>query len=77
MFFHMDKTAKQAAMRARFPFPAGIIDDLRAVFGPAVVPTYMQQGDDSWGRELDESRYTVIAGDNLVLPVKKEEKHGR
>lgn len=66
-----EKAAKQAAMRARFPFAAGITDELREVFGPSVAPSYMRQGGDTWGRKLDESRFTVVTAGQMVLDSKR------
>lgn len=68
-----EKTAKQATMRARFPFAAGITDELRAVFGPSVAPSYMRQGDDVWGRKMDESRFKVLHAGQLVLDTKRDD----
>ena len=68
--FVMDKKARQTAMRARFPYAAEVTDALRAEFGPQVAPTFMQQGDDTWGKLTDESRYTVIHAGQMVLDTK-------
>lgn len=73
----MNKAEKQAAMRARFPFAAGITDALRAAFGAGVVPTYMQQGDDAWGRKLDESRFNVVTAGQMVLDSKHIDEMGK
>lgn len=61
-------------MRARFLFAAGITDALREVFGAGVVPTYMQQGEDEWGRKVDESKYRVIKGKDMVFNIKRYKK---
>lgn len=70
-----DKQAKQAAMRARFPFSAGVTDALREVFGAAIAPTYMQQDGDKWGRQIDESRYTVLTAGQIVLDDKRDDEN--
>lgn len=67
--------AEKPSFTATFPAAAAVIGEFRKAFGPGVQPVYVNEGAAEIGRPLDETRYTVIGGADLV--VKKPQKGGR
>lgn len=67
--------AEKPSFTATFPAAAAVIGEFRKAFGPGVQPVYVNEGAAEIGRALDESRYTVIAGPDLIL--NKPQKGGR
>lgn len=59
---------------ASFPASAAIIGEFRSVFGASVRQTYVEEGGMEVGTRLDESRYTVICGADLIIKIKPEGK---
>lgn len=73
----MAASLKKPSFTETFPQCAEVIGAFRAQFGADVKPVYCEEGGRSVGRPLDESRYTVICGADLVLAPKKEKNNGR
>lgn len=50
-----------------FPVTAEIVSEFRSLFGSAVKPTFAKERDREMGKPLDEGRYTVISGADMVI----------
>ena len=75
---NMAEQTKKPSFSAAFPGAADIIGDFRKAFGPGVMHTYAEESGRTVGAEFDETRYTVIAGKDLILELpKKEESRDR
>ena len=66
---------RASVIREYFPQCVAVADAFRNVFGDCVRMTYAEEQGSKAGRPLDETRYTVIGGADLV--VKKPQKGGR
>ena len=58
--------------RDAFPVTAAVVDQFRGVFGDGVKVSFVQEGNASIGKALNESEYLVIAGNDLVLKVRRD-----
>lgn len=71
----MLEAQKKPSFTQAFPAAAAIISDFRKAFGAGnVVQTYVEEVGQCLGNPLDETRYTVIAGVDLVVKTKTEGK---
>lgn len=61
--------------RERFPFAARIVDELRAVFGPDVRPTFIEENGERIGKPAEE-RYlgTWISLRDMIVEVKPKDE---
>lgn len=59
--------AEKPSFTATFPAAAAVIAEFRKAFGPGVQPLYVNERGAEIGRQTDESRYTVIAGPDLII----------
>lgn len=57
---------------AAFPHSAAVISDFKKAFGAGVKPLYCAEAGGEVGMPLDETRYTVIAGDDLIIKKTKK-----
>ena len=64
--------AEKPSFTANFPAAAAVIGEFRKAFGPGVQPVYVNEGAAEIGLPLDESRYTVVSGADLII--KKQTK---
>jgi hypothetical protein len=65
--------SQKSRARAAFPTCTAVADEFRAVFGEGVRLTYAEENGNRAGRALDESRFTVIAGESLIIAKPKKE----
>jgi hypothetical protein len=70
----MTGTVKKPSFTQEFPASSAILAEFRKVFGAGVEPIYCEEADRRVGKALDESRFLVISGADLVLPIKPKEK---
>jgi hypothetical protein len=73
----MSAAIKKPSFTENFPESAAFIALARQVFGADVERQYVNEGGRELGRPLDESRYRVITGRDLMVATPKEEAHGR
>ena len=57
--------------RADFPFATGVIDALRAEFGPGVRLVYAEENGRTLGRKPDDSKFRNVSLRDCVLEIKK------
>lgn len=64
----MTEAAKKPSFTEAFPVSAGVIGEFYKAFGAdQVARNYIEEGGRSIGKPLDESRYTVITGKDLIV----------
>lgn len=74
----MDEEARKARVREAFPVCTGVADAFRSAFGDGVQIRYAEEGEKRIGRTLDESKFKVIAGSDMILQKpQKGERRGR
>lgn len=73
----MSAAIKKPSFTETFPESSAFISSVRQVFGADVERQYVNEGGRELGRALDESRYLVITGPDLIVGTKKKVGNGR
>ena len=64
-------SAARLSHREQFPATAAIVDEFRNAFGDGVKVTFAEESGRTVGKPLDERKYRVICGADLVIAAKK------
>lgn len=73
----MNREEQAEKNRAMFPWAAGIVDDLRAEFGPGVKLTFVQENGHTLGKKFEGGVVPVIDKPAHVIMNRGQKRHER